>query len=57
MLGWHAKLGSQAQKKCKASGRLGGRHIASAGQDNAEPLGSVHFNAVYGELRAPPRAL
>ena len=32
-------------------GRLAACDIDDVGQESAEPLGSVHFNALYGELR------
>ena len=40
-------------KSCtsRRSCRSCGGHVGKAGQESPEPLGSVHFNALYGELR------
>jgi len=38
-------------RRRKALDRLDACDINGAGQDSVEPLGSVHFNALYGELR------
>ena len=38
-------------RRRKALDRLNACDINGAGQDSVEPLGSVHFNALYGELR------
>ena len=35
----------------KASRVAESGHLGNAGQESSEPLGSVHFNALYGEAR------
>ena len=42
---WRASC--QSAMSCRARGG----HAGEAGQESPEPLGSVHFNALYGELR------